>query len=254
MNAVAPVAVELVAQRVGWTTAFVSSGAGALACALLSLRLRDARGAGVRDARAAGLFALARRPSQLEAMLLSALVGSALSAVFAFHQLYALTLGIEHVSGFFAAYAAGAIVVRGGFGHLMDAWGLRRVAAGALALYVLVVLGVAQLERFGLVLLGAGIGVAHGIFYPAFNAVAVAAAGPGERGKVMALFQAAYQVGLAGGGVGYGLLAAAAGYPAVFRTAAAGLAFGLCVLLAGGLSASSAAPSVPSPRGSRAAP
>jgi predicted MFS family arabinose efflux permease len=249
------VAVEFLAQRAGWATAFGSSGAGALLCALLALRLRDARPAAARDAGGASLFALARQPSQLEAMLVSALVGSALCAVIAFHQLYALELGIERVSGFFAAYALAAIVVRAGFGHLMDAWGLRRVSAGALALYTLVVLGVARLDLFGLALLGAGIGVAHGVFYPAFNAVAVAGAGPGERGKVMALFQAAYQAGAAGGGVAYGLLADAAGYPAVFETAAAGLAFGLLVLVAGGLKrAASAAPSAPSPRESRAAP
>ena len=43
---------------------------------------------------------------------------------------------------------------------------------------------------------------------------------PAERGKLMALFQAAFQLGTSAGGL-WGLLAAQAGYPAVFRAAAA---------------------------------
>jgi predicted MFS family arabinose efflux permease len=45
---------------------------------------------------------------------------------------------------------------------------------------------------------------------------------PGERGKLMALFQTAFQVGTSTGGV-WGLLAERAGYPAVFEGAALGL-------------------------------
>ena len=79
-----------------------------------------------------------------------------------------------------------------------------------------------DLQAVGLPLIGAGLGVAHGVFYPAFNAVAVATAGPNERGKVMALFQASFHVGFSGGAFALGVLAAARGYPAVAkRTAAA---------------------------------
>jgi predicted MFS family arabinose efflux permease len=60
----------------------------------------------------------------------------------------------------------------------------------------------------------------------------VGGAAPGESGKVMALYQAAFQSGMAGGGLGLGLLAARAGYPPVFAAAAGGLALALLVLLA----------------------
>jgi MFS family permease len=79
--------------------------------------------------------------------------------------------------------------------------------------------------------IGIGLGLAHGTFYPAFNAVAVAAAEARERGKLMALFQASFQVGNSTGGL-WGLLAAARGYPLIFEAAAVCLALALALLLA----------------------
>ena len=234
MNAVAPACVEQLAGLAGWRPAFATAAAGALLCALLSLRVSDSGPARGTAGNGATLLEVARRPSQAVALLVIALVGCAMSAVFSFYQLYALQLGMQEVSSFFVTYSLAAITVRGGLGQWMDHWGLRRVSVAALALYVVVLLAVARLDLFGLSLTGALLGTAHGVFYPAFNGMVVADAGPGERGKVMALFQAAFQVGMAGGGLGLGLLAAAAGYPAVFATAAAGLAVALAALLAGG--------------------
>ena len=93
-------------------------------------------------------------------------------------------------------------------------------------------LSVVDLERVGLGALGMGLGLAHGVFYPAFNAVAVEGVGPHERGKVMALFQAAFNVGFSGGAFALGLLAARAGYPAVFEAAAACVLGALLLLIA----------------------
>ena len=91
---------------------------------------------------------------------------------------------------------------------------------------------VVERRSIGLAAIGAGMGVAHGVFYPAFNAVALDEAGARERGKVMALFQAAFNVGASAGAVGFGLLAARAGYPAVFQTAAGCLFVALLLLMA----------------------
>ena len=79
-------------------------------------------------------------------------------------------------------------------------------------------------RTLGLPLIGLGIGLAHGVFYPSFNAVVVAGAKPSSRGKVMGVFQASFQLGSAIGGVIFGLLAAAQGYPPVFFAASLGLA------------------------------
>jgi MFS family permease len=236
MNAVAPAVIERVAVQAGWPTAFGTAVLGALLCAALALRLPAGAPAEGRNGAGASLIEVALRRSQAPALLVIALVGCALGSVFSFYQLYALELGIERVSGFFVAYSAAAIVVRVGFGHLIDQWGHRRVSTGVLVLYAPVVFAISHLDFFGLPLLGACLGAAHGSFYPSFNAVVVAGVGPGERGKVMALFQASFQVGMAGGGLGFGLLADAAGYPIVFQIAAAGLVVALAVLLATGRS------------------
>jgi MFS family permease len=230
MNAVAPACVEALASRWGWELAFSAAASGALLCAALSRRIPEPRPAAGTAASGAGLFAVAARASTLRIIAVIALVGCALSAVFHFHQLYAIELGLGRVSGFFAAYALTAVALRTGFGHLMDQWGLRRVALGALVVYAGVVLSVAWLDVVGLVPIGVGMGIAHGTFYPSFNAVAVSTARAGERAVVMAIFQAAFQVGMAGGGLGLGFLAAHAGYPAVFETASAAVVVALCVL------------------------
>lgn len=231
MNAVAPAVVEEVAARAGWATAFATSGGGALLCVLLSRRVKERRAQPDADDEVPGLWEVASHPSQLRVMTVIALVGAAMCAVFVYHQLYANDLGMIRLRSFFFSYAATAITVRVGFGHLMDQWGLRRVSILALVLYVVVVYSVVDLERVGLAAIGVGLGLAHGVFYPAFNAIAVERVGPHERGKVMALFQAAFNVGFSGGGAALGLLAARAGYPAVFEAAAACVFVALLVLL-----------------------
>ena len=231
MNAVAPIVVEEVSSRAGWPTAFGLATAGALLCALLSLRLRERVVPAQPGEPLPGLLAVATRPSQLRVMAVIGLVGVAFSSIFNFHQPYALAAGIERVRAFFAAYALAAIGVRIGFGDWIDRFGRRRSAIAALGLYVAVALLASEIPRAGLAALGGALGLAHGVFYPAFNAVAIERAGPRERGKGMALYQAAFQAGGAVGPFALGLLAESAGYPPVFYASAGCLAVALVVLV-----------------------
>ncbi len=231
MNAVAPIVVEEVSTRSGWPAAFGLAATGAMLCALLSLRLRDQGVPGGSGLPLPGLVAVATRPTQLRVMAVIGLVGVAFSSIFNFHQPFALEAGIARVRPFFAAYAATALTVRVGFGGWIDRFGRRRSAIVALGLYVAVALLASEIPRVGLAALGAALGVAHGVFYPAFNAVAIERAGPRERGKVMALYQAAFQAGGAAGPLALGLLAERAGYPPVFFAAAGALAVALVVLV-----------------------
>lgn len=231
MNAIAPAIVERVALHAGWAIAFGTSVCGALLCAGLALRIPETPVPAGPEGGGAGLLAVALRRDQAPSLLVIALVGSGLSAVFSFYQLFAIELGMTEVSTFLVAYAGAAVVMRLGFGHLIDRWGHRRVATWVLLLYVATLYAISHLALFGLPLLGACLGAAHGVFYPSFNAVVVAGVAAGERGKVMALFQAAFQVGMAGGGIGFGLLASAAGYPAVFQGAAIAVAVAFGVLV-----------------------
>ena len=242
MNAVAPATIEEIAARAGWPAAFaVAGGAAALSC-LLSLRLRDRRPGAAAAQAVPGLRQMLVRPSLLRILLVVALASAAMGAAFTFHQLYALELGMRNVRAFFVAYTAAAIAVRVGLGHVADRAGRRRVSLLALFLYVAVVTGMPGLGAVGLVPFGLGLGVAHGLFYPAFNAVAVESVGERERGKVMALFQSAFNVGFAGGALALGVLAEHSGFVSVF------LAGGACAAAALALLAVSPEGRAPQPR------
>jgi MFS family permease len=238
MNGVAAAGVEAIAASVGWQWAFIAAAAGAVVCALLSRSLSDGGIAG-REEETSGLWQVVSRPGLVPIWVVIALVGAAMSSMVTYHQPFAIALGIENVSGFFVAYALAAIVVRAGLGHFIDRAGRRRVAIAALCLYSLVVAAMAKMTGVaGLALLGAGLGVAHGFFYPALNSVAVGGIRGDERGKVMALFQGAFHVGFAGSALAFGALAEIAGYPPIFYGG------GLCALVALiVLAASSGAPS-----------
>jgi MFS family permease len=226
MNAIAPAASEEIALRAGWAPSFVAAAVFSLVSAGLSRRLRDRRSEPVPGARDASLFEILRRPRQLRISAVIGLVGLALGAMFTFHQPFALELGMTHVRSFFVAYAVVAVVLRVGFGQWIDRAGRRRIVLVTLALYVVAVAGMSALEPGWLALYGAGLGLSHGLFYPAYNALAVEGVAERERGKLMGLFQAGFNLGSASGTLALGELAERAGYPAVFHVA------GACVLLA----------------------
>jgi predicted MFS family arabinose efflux permease len=66
---------------------------------------------------------------------------------------------------------------------------------------------------------GAAFGLAHGFFFPAYSALIVERARPEERGKVMALSNAAFNAGLAASSVVLGSIAERDGYPHAFLAA-----------------------------------
>jgi MFS family permease len=233
MNAVAPAAVETIEALAGWPAAFRVAGASALLCALLSLRLADRRDHADGSAPAPGVIAFALRPRQLRTSLVIGLSGAALGALFNFYQPYALELGIRDLRSFFIAYAIAAVVVRVGFGEVIDRIGRRRVSLACLGAYIVILAAMTQLRPGTLPLFGGAMGLTHGLFYPAFNAVAAEGVAPNERGKMMGLFQGSWQVGFSLAQVGLGALAERAGYPAAFL---AGSAFAASSFLALGAS------------------
>ena len=61
-----------------------------------------------------------------------------------------------------------------------------------------------------------GLGLAHGLFYPALNALIVEGAEDDVRGKVMAVYNGAFNIGFSVGSLGLGYVAQALGYGPVF--------------------------------------
>jgi MFS family permease len=217
-NALGPTAVELVAARFGWPHVFAMSAAAALLCAALSLRLREAPRPAA-DADIPRLFDVVRRPRLLRIGLVIGLSGMTFGAMFTIHQPFALALGIGPLRTFFVAYTLAAVAARVLLGPFTDRLDRSRVAMAALTVYGGAAFAMSELPRIGLAPIGAAFGLAHGVFYPTYNAVALEGAGPHERGKLMALFNAAFNVGVSTGTFLLGLLAEARGYPPVFVTA-----------------------------------
>jgi predicted MFS family arabinose efflux permease len=227
MNAVAPAVVEEVAQSYGWSLAFMTAAGGSLAAAVLSRRIEDRAHSPNPDAGFARLLEVAREPAQIRAAVVVALVGACFGSLFVFHQVYALELGIPDVRIFFVTYAIAAIFSRLVLGGLGDRLGRLRVSAAALLLYGLGALGMMELARIGLAPLGALFGLAHGIFYPTYNAAVVEEGDEADRGTIVALVQGWFNAGMAIGVYLLGVLADARGYPIIFAVSAAamGLAF-----------------------------
>ncbi len=219
-NALAPALAEWIAVAAGWNAVFALTVACALAAVAGLTRVRDSHPAGPRPD-AQGLFATARRPGLPIVLGASALAGVTFGALFTFYQPWALELGYASVSGFLVSYSVAAVGVRTGLGGLADRTGRRRVALASLLLYGLAPFAMLELRAIGLWPIGLALGLAHGLFYPTLNAMAVEGVGDDARGKVMALYNAAFNAGFSGGNLALGIVAEVAGYPIVFALAGA---------------------------------
>lgn len=224
-NAIAPAVVEELAAGPGWPAAFGAAATAAFACAVLGLGLREGGARHSRETRIP-IAALLFRSDQLRGGVVMACIGAAFSALFVYHQLYALELGIPQVRVFFVDYALAAVVARLVFGTVGDRFGRRRVSIASLVLYTLAAFSMMELSTLGLAAIGAGFGLAHGIFYPTFSAWVVEPLEPRARGKALALLQAWFNFGIALAASALGVLAESAGYRDVFAVA------GLCCAMA----------------------
>lgn len=219
-NAIAPVIAENIADHRGWGVVFLLAGGSGLSAALLSLFIREQRddGSSSVPAHELGLSALSlvRDPKRAGAFICSAAAGAAFGALFTFTQPFALSLGASKVSGFFVGYTLCALAVRLFLGGLGDNWGRERVAFAALAMYGLVACLTSQLRPSLLFPLGCGLGLAHGLLYPALNAIGADGVPRARRGAVMSYFSACFYGGFALWVFGLGVLAKSYGYPLVF--------------------------------------
>jgi MFS family permease len=224
-NAIAPALAESVADSRGWAVVFLFAGGAALIAGLLSLGIREPKYATALEpaltsvaATEASLsaFALLRDPRRLGAFVCSAANGAAFGVMFTFTQPYALSLGATKVSSFFVGYTLIALSVRLFLGSLADTWGRRRVALTALVMYGLVAAMTSLLRPNLLFVAGAGLGLAHGLLYPAINALAAEGVPRARRGAVMSYFFGCFNAGFALWVLGLGVLAKSQGYPVVF--------------------------------------
>jgi predicted MFS family arabinose efflux permease len=208
-----------VSQAYGWKSVFMGTICAATVSAVLTLFIPEQHKVRARED-STSMLQVVRRPGLQRILTVAVMVGWTFGALFTFYQPWALIHGYDHVSGFLIAFALCAMVVRIGFGGLADRVGRLRVAQAALLLYIVTPLSLIWLNVFGLILTGALLGLAHGIFFPALNAVAIEHAQDSERGKAMAAYHGAFNVGFSVGSYLMGYLAMATSYPTIFVLAA----------------------------------
>lgn len=214
-NALGPVLAEWGAAAFGWRSVFAATVVAALVALGLTRCLPEHHRPRAHEARAT-MLAILRRPGMRPVLLVTVMAGWTFGAMFTFHQPWALANGFAQVSTYLVGFAGCAMVVRLGLGGLADRLGRLRVAQASLLLYIVAPLSLVWLPTLGLLFTGSLLGLSHGLFFPALNAVTVDLTRDDERGKAMAAYNGAFNVGFAAGSYLLGYIAIATSFPTIF--------------------------------------
>lgn len=232
MNALAPVLTEPLAEAAGWNVVFGLAGCTALASTVFLARAPELRSNAENPSRETDEATprLVGRPRlACEYALVSAASGVAFGTVMAFEQPLALWRGRADVGGFLAAFAVGAFALRVFAGGLPDRIGRGRAAVAALLAYACGTLALGMSPARYYEGIGLFLGLSHGLFFPALNVLMLSRVPRSHRGRALALFVAAFHLGVASTAL-LGPIAASQGYPLVFALAAAATAAGAGLL------------------------
>lgn len=230
-NALAPSLAEIIASEHGWTPVWWMSGGLMLSALMLSAFLHEAPRERVTTPPGLSDYDILREPLQARMMLVSLFVGAAFCAMFTFHQPFALAMGITELRTFFIGFTCAAVFVRVVLGTMGDRFGRQRVSMFALVLYGAAVASMILLKPGTLWIFGVLHGAAHGLFYPAGNALVVEHAPAAQRGLVLTAFNGGFHAGVAVGVYSFGWLAHATSYTMVFVVGAT-LAFWAALIVA----------------------
>lgn len=217
-NALGPALAEWGADAFGWRSVFAGTAVSATLATFLTSLIPEPPGRHEHDEHSSMLEVL-RRPGLPRVLAVAILAGITMGGVYTFYQPWALTRGIDQVSSYLIGFAVCAMVVRVGLGGLADRLGRLRVATVALFFYVAAPFSLIWVDVFGLFIAGSMLGLAHGLFFPALNAVALDCARENERGKAMATYHGAFNIGFAAGSYLLGFVVVATSYPTVFTLA-----------------------------------
>lgn len=219
-HAIAPALSELLATRLGWPSVFWFATVLGVLGVLASLRVVEPPRVSDGQPLQLGIWPLLKQGRTQRVVLTIAAAGASFGTVFTFHQPYALSLGMRHVSGFFLAYATCALLSRLWLTRHLAKMERTELSALGMLLYAVAVVCAVWLRPLVLEGVGAVMGIAQGVFYPVFNALAVEGVEPRQRGSMMALYHGGFNAGIAcalllGGGV-----AERFGYPTLFVASA----------------------------------
>ncbi len=142
------------------------------------------------------------------------------SSIMSFLALYALDLGLQTAGYFFTSVALTTMIARPLSGYIMDRTGKKGFdicfGIGTIAPIIAQVIVAFLSTTLHLVISGLLYGLCVGFVYSIILILTVRRAPPEKKGAANATFWTAADVGLAGGSVFWGFIAAAAGYQVMF--------------------------------------
>ncbi len=233
-HAIGPSLGEAIAQRFGfpnmWRLAALSSLIACLLFALLREPDRPQRAPSEPDL---GMLALSIRRGAIGALAAGILTAMAFGAAIHFVPVFVRERGMTSHAPFFACYVAAAIGVRLVAGGIGDRLGHRRVGASSAVAFALAVVAFSLVERpLSLGLVALAFGAAHGWAYPSMNALFVERAPQASRGRAMAVFNLAFNVGITISAFAAGEIAERLSYSVMWLTMGAAALVGAAALAA----------------------
>ncbi|MBP2683778.1 MAG: putative transport protein, belonging to the Major Facilitator Superfamily, of which narK is a er [Deltaproteobacteria bacterium] len=150
------------------------------------------------------------------------LFGVAYGAIFTFLPVYLVVRGSGSIGAFVFVYALSVIGTRMLGRRMLD-----RLPREWVSLSALVLMGAGNLlipavpGEVGIVLVGAAAGAGHGLLFPALSALVLDRVAGGSGAMAMAMFTAAFDMGLVTGAAAFGFVAERFGYEVMFVSAAA---------------------------------
>jgi MFS family permease len=227
MNAVSPAVGELLESTVGWSYVFMASAAMGALAAVLGFFLEE-------PTKHEPLEAGERRPilgkSMLRVYAAVFAITASFTALFTLHQPFALMEGVTQVRSFFIGFALVALSVRLGGGRFIDRFGVLKSSLVSMSLYATVPPLLGLVGPTHLFLVGAAMGLAHGVAYPALTALGISRADASSRGMVVSIVHGSFNGGHAFFAYSLGVVASSAGYPVSFWIAGAITLAGAIVL------------------------
>lgn len=211
---------DLLLARWDYRVLFYVSVALAVLALALSIPLRDPPRAPGDPPR--GIAAAFAQRDLLPLWFVGMTFATSIAAHFTFLKTFVLATKVGSVGLFFSAYAISAVSIRIVGGKLPERLGEKRVLFPALCAMAL---GQVMLSRAGnaAAVGAAGVlcGLGHGYTFPIIAGLVVNRARAAERGAALAIFTALFDGGTLVGGPLFGAVIRAAGYPAMFLSAAA---------------------------------
>ena len=217
-NGIAPYIFEPVADKYGWDYVFIATTIFSLAAFIIAFFIKENRetlSSPETDDRSleSDDFPVKKFLTILVSVIAA---GSCLNILNSYYQPFAIELGLRQLSSYFVGFTIAAIITRLFLAGLSDRIGRLRMSVIGLVFYGSSAILIIWLQYLSLGIIGAVLGLAHGLFFTSMNAYAIEGVSRKMRGRVMAYYNAAFNLGTTIGVWLVGPVIEMSGYNTVF--------------------------------------